>query len=347
MVPCFLAWYIGYPCLKKPQVQFERVHPIPKELPYIKRKTPRRESRRHWKAFLIMLVASMLFIAFILLLGYIYGHPGISVEITGPAEMQVGDLITYNVTVTNTGDRDLFNLSVNDSYGFRWTGSLAVKQSRMFLIEFNGSIMEEVVNKVRVDGYTEKGWHVWNQDSWTVVIIYDLLYAVDEKLVVVKFSGTGYCSGDSIKLKITPKLDVSIEIEITPGLILINSGSGQNMIIAEASFITVKPEVELDFDIEAYCLDLHKSNPSSKETLSIQTYPGTYGENVLKLMKSLENVTDSQKLFCAIQIALWVITDDISIEDIRIDYSVSDIGDAEWLLENAGIDTIGKKLFQK
>ncbi|MFQ6095883.1 MAG: thioester domain-containing protein, partial [Candidatus Bathyarchaeia archaeon] len=127
---------------------------------------------------------------------------------------------------------------------------------------------------------------------------------------------------------------------------LVNSGSGQNMIVAESDTLTVKPEVELELDIEAYCLDLHKENPSTEETFTIQTDPGVYGEDVINLMKSLEGVPISQRSYDAVQIALWVITDDVSREDIRIFFSEQDIDDAKWLLEKAGIDTAGKKLFQ-
>ncbi len=301
---------------------------------------------------IIVIVFCALFIA-----GFAYylslPHPSISVVITGPAEVQLGDPFTCNMTVTNTGNRDLFNVSVTDSYGFGWNGSLAVRENRTFFIEFNGSTGEDVVNEVRVEGYTEEGAHVRDQASWTVFMIrplarYDLLSAIDEELIDVEFRGTGNCSGPVIKLKITNNLNVSIEIKTTPGLILINTGSGQNMITADGgTFLYIAPQTEIDFDIEGYCLDLHKDNPSSKETFSTQTDSGTYGEDVVRLMESLEGIPSSQKSIEAVQIALWVITDDISEGDLRIDYSTGDIEDAEWLLENAGIDTAGKKLFQK
>lgn len=304
-------------------------------------------------AYFILFFLFLLFIAFILYLGYVYGHPGISVKVSGPAEVQQGDQFTYNVTVTNTGDQDLFNVSVSDSYNFRWMGSLAVNESRTFFIEFNDSIEGDLINKVLVEGYTKKGWRVHNRDSWNVDIIseeimmYNILDAIDEKLIDVEFRGMGFCSGNAIKLKITPKIDVSIKIKVTPGLILINSGSGQNMIVAESSITTIKPEIDFDLDIEAYCLDLNKPNPLSNEILSIRTDSETYGEDVVKLMKSLENISFRLNLFSiqSIQIALWVITDDVSKEKIRIDYSSKDIEDAKWLLENAGIDITGKKLF--
>lgn len=318
----------------------------------IGRKKNMRKSKKKI-AYFILFFLFLLFIAFILYLGYVYGHPEISVKVTGPAEVQQGDQFTYNVTVTNTGDRNLFNVSVSDSYNFRWTGSLSVNESRTFFIEFNNSIEENLINKVLVEGYTKKGWRVHNQYSWTVAMIaeeimmYNILDAIDEKLIDVEFRGMGFCSGKAIKLKITPKIDFSIKIKVTPGLILINSGSGQNMIVAEASITTIKPEIDCNLEIETYCLDSDKSNPSSYEILSIQTDSGTYGGDVVRLMKSLENISFRSYYFSvqSIQIALWVITDDISEEDIRIDYSYEDIEDAKWLLENAGVDITGKNLF--
>jgi len=297
---------------------------------------------------LIIFIASSLFIAFVIYLGFINGNPSISVEVSGHTDVQLGDSFTCSVMVTNTGDRDLSNVSFSDLHGFGWNGSLAVNESRTFFVEFVASTAGELVNEFSVDGYTEKGRHVWDQASWAVDIThrrYYLLAAVDEGLVNTEFRGTGSCAGDCIRLRITPKLEFTIDVEITSGLILINSGSGQNMIVAEERTVTVKPDVELDFRIEAYCLDSHKRNPSSKQTLSVQTDPGSYGEVVVELMKSLEDAPGAQKSICAIQIALWVITDDISKEDITINYSTEDIEDAKWLLENAGIDISHKRLF--
>jgi len=242
-------------------------------------------------------------------------------------------------------------VSIGDSYGFKWSGNLAVNESRAFYVEFKGPIKDKIFNKVRADGYTEEGYHVWSTDVWTLTTIvsesYDLIDAINKDIVDVEFRGTGYCAGDVIKLRITPKLEITVNIEITPGLVLINSGLGQNMIIAESRTITVKPGIELDLNIEAYCLDLHKDNPSSSESFSLRTDPGTYGEDVIKLMMSLTDAPRTQKPVAAVQIALWVITDDISIGEISISFSLEDIRAAKWLLENAGIDISRKRLFQE
>src|SRR5206468_1476711 len=41
-------------------------------------------------------------------------HPGITIVKSGPATAHVGDTITYNFAVTNTGDNALTNVQVND-----------------------------------------------------------------------------------------------------------------------------------------------------------------------------------------------------------------------------------------
>src|SRR5206468_7954060 len=42
-------------------------------------------------------------------------QPGIKVAKTCPANAQIGDTITYSITVTNTGNEDLNNLAVTDA----------------------------------------------------------------------------------------------------------------------------------------------------------------------------------------------------------------------------------------
>jgi len=175
----------------------------------------------------------------------------------------------------------------------------------------------------------------------------DLVDAVDRGLIEVEFRGTGACAGEVIELKVTLNLDVSVDIETEPGLILVNSGVGQNMIVAEEDTLTVKVEVELEVEIEAYCLDSHKANPSDEETLHLETDPGTYGEVVVELMQSLRGAPSERRSVKAVQIALWVVTDDVSRDDIRFYFSEQDVEDAGWLLENAGIDISGKRLFQE
>lgn len=174
---------------------------------------------------------------------------------------------------------------------------------------------------------------------------YTLAEAIDSDKISVEISGTGYSSGQSMRIKINSNLNMIINITLKPGIVLANSGSGQNMITAESKTIKVKPKIEVDIEIEAYCLDAHKDNPSSSETFSIQADSGKYGEDAIKLLQSLEDVSDYKKSVIAIQIALWVITDDISREDIAFDFSEEDINDAKWLLENVEIDISNKKLF--
>ncbi|MFX1513022.1 MAG: hypothetical protein ACFFCQ_10580, partial [Promethearchaeota archaeon] len=173
---------------------------------------------------------------------------------------------------------------------------------------------------------------------------YLLVEATDEGLVNAEFQGTGYCSGDSIEMKIESEVEFEIEVEIEVGWVLINSGSGQNMIIAEELIITLKPKVEIERRIEAYCLDIEKDNPSSQESFSLQIDTGIYGSEVVELLESLKTAPEERKSIEAVQIALWVLQDDVI--DIPFSYSESDVLDAKWLLENVGIDVSGRRFFQ-
>jgi hypothetical protein len=173
---------------------------------------------------------------------------------------------------------------------------------------------------------------------------YTLIDAAEQEIVTAEFLGTGYCSGDVIQMKVESEVEFELEIEIKPGWILINSGSGQNMIIAEELTVTVKPGIKLDMKIECYCLDIDKTNPSSQETLSLRDDPGTYGPKVAELMRFTRTAPATRKSLKAVQIALWVLLGDVS--RIPLTHSESDILDAKWLLENIGMDVSERTIFQ-
>ncbi len=178
-------------------------------------------------------------------------------------------------------------------------------------------------------------------------VTYSLVEAVEQGIVNAQFSGTGYCSGDSIGLWIGSKVEYGLKIEIEPGWVLINSGAGQNMIIAEERTITLKPKAELGVTIEAYCLDIDRDNPSTFETLSLQNNTGNYRTEVVELMKSFKSAPELRRSLSAVQIALWTLLGDITSDDITIRYSEDDIIDAKWLLENIGVDVNEKEIIRE
>jgi len=176
---------------------------------------------------------------------------------------------------------------------------------------------------------------------------YSLSMALSEDAVEVSLSGTGYCAGDVIGFKVEANLEVSIDLEIEAGTVLVNTGSGQNMIIGETTVLRVEPHVEVELKIEAYCLDMYKDNPSSSEVFTIASGAGGYNEEAIKLMQSLPDVPWEHKSVRGVQLALWVVTEDPPRSELerRLTVTDSDLEDAVWLLQNIGVDPNQKKFF--
>lgn len=272
---------------------------------------------------------------------------GLSVSVEQPSSAASGSQVKYSITLENTGNCDL-NVSLTDSLGFAWHGLLLCEESKTLEASFKAPMGGQVENRVEAVGfYQDLSVSSSDMASTQVEAIYSLVYAVERRFIAAEFRGTGYCAGDSIQLKIENEVEFELKIEIEPGWILINSGSGQNMIIAEETRVTVEPKAELEITIEAYCLDIDKDNPSSEETLSLHEAPGIYGTQVAELMRFVRTAPRVRRSVKAVQIALWVLLGDISKDDIRISHSDSDILDAKWLLENIGIDVSARRIFRE
>lgn len=176
---------------------------------------------------------------------------------------------------------------------------------------------------------------------------YTLHEALDDEAFAVTMRGRGYCSGDAIKLEVKAELEVTVELEIEPGGVLINSGKGQNMIIAETRVVKIEPGIEVEITLESYCLDLHKDNPNSTEVFNMAMGSGEYSEDSIRLMQSLPDAPWEHKSVSGVQLALWVIIEDPTKSEIkqRFSFGESAVEDAAWLLQNIGIDTDQKKFF--
>jgi hypothetical protein len=195
------------------------------------------------------------------------------------------------------------------------------------------------------------GIEIWSTQvgvpSLQLVRRYTLSEAIDQDFIVSTIVGTGYCAGDAVDLKVEVDLDVSIDLEIESGTVLVNSGSGQNMIVGQSKVFRVEPKIEVEVTVESYCLDMHKDNPSSSETFIVLLDLGEYSEDARKLMQSLEEVPYEYKSVAGVQIALWAVTDNPSREDVDRIFTVTEsyLEDAAWLLQNIGIDPNSKKVF--
>lgn len=177
----------------------------------------------------------------------------------------------------------------------------------------------------------------------------DLSATLSDEGITITLRGRGGCSGDTIEVKIKSELEISVDLKVEPGTILINSGEGQNMIIAESSIIRLEPEIEIDINFEAYCLDMHKDNPSTSEVFTVYDGAEGYSSDAKKLMLSLGGVSWEHKSILGVQLALWAVIEDPSRDEVGNILRVSDsnLEDAMWLLENIGIEPNEKRLFME
>jgi|GEM_PF-1879136 len=200
------------------------------------------------------------------------------------------------------------------------------------------------------------------KDTDTILItvetpIYTLDEAIDSDLVKAEITGKGASSGDSINLKLTRKTSEPIEITVPKGTVLHASGGAQNMVVLKLSgipegsqWIIPLSKIVLDssepqtFILEAYCLDFHKDNPSSSTKFSVGT---ATDHQILRILNAVDDLSSDTASLAAIQIAIWVVTEDVSKSELynRFSAEQSDINNAKIILEEAGIDTSSKQLF--
>jgi len=263
-----------------------------------------------------------------------------------------GDPIDYDIEVTNLLREDLEDVTVSDSVGFEWTGNLDAEETRQFETTLDWCAHQCSVIEAYVVGYLANGTQVSANCSCDIGDCihggsHELPFAISEDFVSCEMTGRGYCSGLAVRLRLTSNLNLTIDVEIKPGWVLINSGSGQNMILLEQRTIEVDVDVDVDVNLEGYCLDLDKGNPSYSQNFSIVTGANPYGEDVDTLLEYLAGLSSSEYSVISAQLAIWVLTDDIAENEIPFDYYQHDIEDARELLEGAGFDVSGKNLFQE
>lgn len=175
---------------------------------------------------------------------------------------------------------------------------------------------------------------------------YELLEADAAGVVRLKFTGMGAASGDSIKVTVTPTVDLNLRIRVEPGTVLLSSvPSEQDMVVrrVRGKMITelhfepsVDIEVECDetktYVLEAYCLDRTKGMPSRTTMFTIG---GRMPRDVAKVIAALPE--HSEASVQAIQNAIWVATKDMSLSEVGSGVLSEDV-QAREILTSAGLD---------
>lgn len=167
----------------------------------------------------------------------------------------------------------------------------------------------------------------------------------------------GASSGDCIILNIKRLVNFTIEIEpITTGTLLMTSGDAQNMAVLNlrglntAGYHHPRDSIILDtpkpvqYLFSGYCVTFDKQNPTSA-TLFNQS--GMADANVLKIYSILDQLPANVTSIAAIQTAVFVVTDDVSLSDLQNKFptGAAEIGNARAILEKAGIDISNASLF--
>ena len=149
-----------------------------------------------------------------------------------------------------------------------------------------------------------------------------------------------------------------IQVTLPPGLLLTNSDpTEQNMILLQivgmeqnlgantytpATVMELSPgETDVYYVVEAYCVNLHKGNPSSGNgmTLSVQA-----SSDLVSLMKAAAARNDSSLVK---QAAVWAITDNPTRDDLnQVGYQLSnqDLQSVRDLMRAAGLNPANYQL---
>jgi hypothetical protein len=102
-------------------------------------------------------------------------HPSISVSKSGPSYAYEGTMITYTITVTNTGDCALYNVNVTDNVlGPIWTGVLDTGAVKVFTVECAVPISPSTIisDTVTAVGHDALSMEVSGKASWTVTVLH-------------------------------------------------------------------------------------------------------------------------------------------------------------------------------
>jgi len=94
----------------------------------------------------------------------------------------------------------------------------------------------------------------------------------------------------------------------------------------------------------AYCVSFEGDNPTSA---TLFTQSGMADPDVIKIFNVLDELPDDVTGIAAIQTAVFVVSDNVSLADLESRFSsgVDEVENARTILETAGIDTSTKALF--
>lgn len=166
----------------------------------------------------------------------------------------------------------------------------------------------------------------------------------------------GATSADSIILTVRRVVTHEVNVTIPPGTLLLNNITTEpNMVVRRlrglmttGSKITPTTVIQMSDDewreyiLEAYSLDFHKGQVSSRATfLAIDPLPS----EALLVLEAADKLPDVSTE--AIQTAIWAITDGVNQEDMFDGGYAPDLEMVRVIFETAGLDPERKRLFEE
>ena len=100
-----------------------------------------------------------------------------------------------------------------------------------------------------------------------------------------------------------------------------------------------------EFLFEAYCLDMNKNNILNSTTFSIGDLAS---QEIITMLSAADELGSEEATMRGIQISLWVLTDNPSLEELQSRYDADDeaIASAWAILDKAGLNPDSKRLFE-
>ena len=184
--------------------------------------------------------------------------------------------------------------------------------------------------------------------NWT------LAEAVQQGLVEVHSSGNGL---SAVRLRVKRLHDQGFRIVIPPGTYFASTGSTQNMLTTTPQSLDLNNQERMELELPAVCANFHRSQPDTSSRFRVGRLENR------TLQRLLEVIAKRSVSQTVAQVAVWVVTDDVSRDELDRGYrathyvngvrtdegpaaSDQQIAEAGKVLEEAGVDTSRTRLFR-
>ena len=139
-----------------------------------------------------------------------------------------------------------------------------------------------------------------------------IIEAINQEKIVVQVEGAGLSAVRVIAERLEP---LSMAITIPIGTFFINQGHAQDMVSLRTTTLYLTQEETAKVTVKAACANLHRSVPNALSTFDIIASPEQ--EELQYLLVAIEQETHTSVVE---QVAVWIVTDDVSRPELDSRY---------------------------